>query len=88
MITLQLRHPVRGGGYETVLTLRVTGDGHYSVSGDADIDLEQIPIPDRQAAGGRLMLGDDPARWARNAHKAFRTGYLVPLLTEEPDPID
>lgn len=55
--------------------------GSYSISGR--LKLERISILDRKASGGRLWLRDDPARWARICHRAFRSGYLVAVFVAD-----
>jgi len=86
MIEVEFRQPVRGGGETVALTLRVEDDGSYAIDGPLELDLEAVAIADRTLPSGRLWLRDDPARWARNAHKAFRTGYLVPVVVKDDGP--
>lgn len=85
MIELQLKAPSEGDGYETVLTLTVADDGSYEIDQTRDLRLEEVPIRDRTVPGWQLWLKDDPAKWARSAHKAFRTGYLVPVIVRDDD---
>lgn len=53
--------------------------GCYRISGR--IKLDEVPILDRKASDGRLWLRDDPVRWARTCSRAFRSGYLVAVVT-------
>lgn len=85
MIEVEFRRPA-ASGYEAVGVLRVEDDGSYRVSGDIGVDLEGVTIMDRSAPGGRLALADDPATWARKARRAFRTGYLVPVVVADTSP--
>lgn len=87
MIELTMKQHRSGGGYDNVLTLTVADDGTYTMDGDEKIArrIEKGSILDRTAPGGRLFLADDPARWARRARAAFRTGYLVPVITRDDD---
>lgn len=79
MITVEFRQPGREGS-RVAATLHVDDAGEYSIDGDLDLDLTEVTILDRSRPGGRLRLEDDPAAWARSAHRAFRTGYLVPVV--------
>lgn len=83
MIEIEFRKPAKGSGYATVATLTVNDDATYRVDGETGVDLEEISILDRTAPGGRLTLAQDPERWARNVRKAFRTGYLVPVVIRD-----
>lgn len=85
MIEVEFRRPA-ASGYEAVGVLRVEDDGSYRVSGDIGVDLEEVTIMDRSAPGGRLALADDPVSWARKARRAFRTGYLVPVVVADTSP--
>lgn len=82
MITVEFRQP-GPEGYRVAATLRVDDAGEYSIDGTLDVDLEEISILDRTRPGGRLLLKDDPAAWARSAHRAFRTAYLVPVVVDD-----
>ncbi|NLR08350.1 hypothetical protein [Microbacterium algeriense] len=87
MITVEFRE--RDPNSETrrvVATLTVADDRTYIVAGA--LPLEEISILDRAAPGGRLTLAADPVRWARKSHKAFRAGYIVPVITEDTLPAD
>lgn len=87
MITVEFRErDPDGAGRRTVATLTVADDRTYTVAGS--LPLEEISILDRTATGGRLTLAADPVRWARSSHKAFRAGYVVPVITEDTLPAD
>lgn len=79
MIEVEFRRPRPGGGYDTAATLRVNDDGTHTQSGEQDLILTDVTILDRSLPGGKLRFEDDPEGWARNARKAFRSGYLVPV---------
>jgi hypothetical protein len=83
MIELEFRQPVAGGGYEVAATLHVHDDGTHELVGTLGLDLTEISILDRDRAGGRLFLADDAKAWARSAHRAFRSGYLVPVIVAD-----
>lgn len=85
MIEVEFRRPA-ASGYETAGTLHVEDDGSYRVTGDIGLDLEEVTILDRSAPGGRLSLSSDPVAWARKARRAFRTGYLVPVIVADTAP--
>lgn len=70
-------------GYTIVQTLTVNDDNTYTISGDTSIDLREITIPDPDHPGTTIHLDHNPAHWARNARSAFRTPYLVPVITED-----
>jgi hypothetical protein len=87
MITVEFRErDPNSDGRRVVATLTVADDHTYVVAGD--LPLEEISILDRAAPGGRLTLAADPVRWARKSHKAFRAGYIVPVITEDTLPAD
>lgn len=83
MIEVEFRRPAAGGGYEAAATLRVEDDGTHTQTGDESLVLTDVTILDKTRPGGRLRFEDDPAEWARNARKAFRTGYLVPVVISD-----
>lgn len=86
MITVELRVPIKGStAYETGATLHVDDDGRWTVTGDAGLIDPNLRVldPDR---GEFLTLEQDPARWARNLGTALRTGYLVPVVVDDPTP--
>lgn len=83
MIITEFRERASG-----VLESRVVGvltvdeaTGDYSISGR--LELERISILDRKARDGRLWLRDDPTRWARICHQAFRNGYLAAVVISD-----
>lgn len=79
MIQLEFRRPT-GAGYDVAATLIVHEDGSHELTGDLELDVTTVSVMDRSRVGGRLHFADDPAAWARSAHKAFRSGYLVPVV--------
>lgn len=87
MITVEFRErEPQSAGRRVVATLTVDDDRSYSMTGS--LPLEEISILDRGAPNGRLTLAVDPVKWARSSHKAFRTGYIVPVITEDTSPSD
>lgn len=87
MITVEFRErDPNSEARRVVATLTVADDRTYTVAGA--LPLEEISILDRAAHGGRLTLAADPVRWARKSHKAFRAGYIVPVITEDTLPAD
>jgi hypothetical protein len=86
MIEIEFRRPAAGSGYAVVATIRVDDDGTVTAAG-ADVDMvTEVAIADRTRPSGRLTLAEDPVAWIRNAHKAFRTPYLVPAVTRDEEP--
>ena len=59
----------------TVATLHVHRDGTWRVDGDkAQVPADlRVVVPDESRA---IVLADDPASWARNLHRALRSGYV------------
>lgn len=87
MITVEFRErDPNSDGRRVIATLTVADDHTYVVAGD--LPLEEISILDRATPGGRLTLAADPVQWARKSHKAFRAGYIVPVITEDTLPAD
>lgn len=59
----------------TVATLHVRRNGTWHIDGDASqmpADLRVI-VPEQSRS---IVLADDPAAWARNLHRALRSGYV------------
>jgi hypothetical protein len=83
MIEIEFRRPQRGAAYDVAATIRVDDDGQVTTTGDAIDMIIDVSIADRSRPTGRLTFEDDPAEWVRNARKAFRTPYLVPVVTHD-----
>ena len=83
MIEVEFRRPGERGQYVVAATLRVDDAGTATWEGDASsIDVD-APIRDRSRPSGQLTFREDPEQWARNASKAFRTPYLVPVVIKD-----
>ena len=85
MITVEFRERNEdGSGYTVAGALVVREDNTFEISGK--LPLLEITLLDRAAPGGRLALTDDPARWARKCHQAFRSGYVTAVLLDDGSP--
>lgn len=86
MITVELRRPATTPEGDPVLAGRIVVSDSGTVSADPDVEqLLRLSFPYR--VEGELVtmtVERDPVTWARNLHKALRTGYLVPVVLEEP----
>lgn len=84
MIITEFRERVPNSRDRRLIGVLIVDEAHgrYRISGL--IELEDIPIPDRNASAGRLWLRNDPVRWARACHRAFRSGYVVAVVTADP----
>ncbi len=70
--------------YSTIAVLRVDDDGTWETTGQSAVFDPEMHVWDR-ATGERLVLAEEPERWARNLGTALRSGYLVPVITvDEP----
>lgn len=85
MITVELRRIPEGhNDYTTVATLTVNDDGAVTID-----DPEQyLPVDMHVLVKGadgprRVTFDEDPDLWARNLHRALRTGYLVPVIVHD-----
>lgn len=85
MIRLELHRLDRTSttGYTIAQTLTVNDDNTYTITGDTNLNLREITIPDPHTPGATIHLDKNPTLWARNARAAFRTPYLVPVLTDD-----
>ncbi|UYO96385.1 hypothetical protein OED01_12335 [Microbacterium sp. M28] len=83
MVVTEFRERVVGSRQRRVIGTVVVDEatGGYTITGR--LEIERISILDRKAPGGRLWLRDDPARWARTCHRAFRSGYLVAVVVAD-----
>ncbi len=86
MIAVEFRRPDQGAHYATVATLRVEDDSSWTLSGDLDDSILEVSIAASYEPSGQIRFADDPARWARLAHRAFRTPYLVVEVMTDTDP--
>lgn len=59
----------------TVATLHVHRDGTWRVDGDASQVPADLKVVDPEGVRA-IVLADDPASWARNLHRALRSGYV------------
>jgi hypothetical protein len=84
MIAVDLRIPTDSRAYETAASIRVR-DGHAEFTGRRELFDTTITVFDAQARE-RVSFADDPERWARNLHTAYRTGQLVPVITADSHP--
>lgn len=86
MITAQLRRVPEGGSdYETVATVQVDADGTYQIDdpeGYVPTALHVLVV-DESGQLQRVDLEHDPQTWVRNLPSLMRTGYLVPVITED-----
>lgn len=85
MIEVEVRQAdVVGLEYSTIAVLRVEDDGTWETTGQSAVFDPEMHVWDR-ATGERLVLAEEPERWARNLGTALRSGYLVPVITvDEP----
>ena len=83
MIEVEFRRPEEGASYSVAATIRVDDDGTVTTAGEGIESIVDVAIADRQRPTGRLTLTDDPVAWLRNARKAFRTPYLVPVIVTD-----
>lgn len=86
VVTAQLRRVPEGGSeLETVATIQVTGDGTYRLhdpEGYVPTELAVLVV-DEAGRLQRVHLEDDPRAWVQNLPSLMRTGYLVPVITED-----
>lgn len=84
MLELELRTR-RGGQHHTATTVTVNNDGSYTVvqHDHADLDVEETVIADKESPNGRLRIADNPERWVRLSHRAYRSGYVVAVITKD-----
>jgi hypothetical protein len=85
MIKVELRKSGPRGSYETLATLQLNDDNSYVVEGPRAaflLDRLTVLLDD----GRRLRFDDDRATWLRNLHRAFRTPYRIPVITEDTHP--
>jgi hypothetical protein len=81
LIEIELRTPIDATTeYRPAARLRVEDDGTYTMSGETNLFITDVGIPDRRTVSGRLTFEDDPEEWARNLHKELRTPYLVSVV--------
>lgn len=83
MIEIEFRRPETGAAYSVAATIRVDDDGTVTTAGEAIDVIADVAIADRHRPSGRLTLAEDPVEWIRNARKAFRTPYLVPVIVRD-----
>lgn len=87
MVKVELRRVPEGGtAYETVAALTVDGEGRCVLDdpqGLVPTDLHVL-VPDEEHGLRPVRFEDDPETWARNLHRVLRTGYLVPVLVDDP----
>ncbi len=85
MIVVELKRPRADGvGYRVAAVLVVDGSA-YELRGE-QLDLVDVPVLIADQAEGtyrQVHLAEEPETWARNAERALRTGYLVPVIHEE-----
>lgn len=86
MIEVEFRRPAEGSSYDVAATIRVDDDGTVTTAGENLDSIVGVAIADRNRPTGRLTLAEDPVAWLRSAHKAFRTSYLVPVVTQDSSP--
>lgn len=84
MIAVDLRIPTDGRAYETVASIQVQ-DGHAEFTGRRELFVTDVAVFD-EPTGTRVRYEDDPERWARNLHTAYRTGQIVPVVTADTAP--
>lgn len=90
MVTVELRRvPAGEDEYRKVATLVVRDDGTHELDdpqGLFPFDMHML-IGERNAEGEavlrRVEFAEDPQAWARNLGSRLRTGYLVPVITED-----
>lgn len=88
-IRVELRSVPDGGSeYTAVADLVVHEDGQYELNDPEGHLLLEIPVPVPSEDNGlrRVFFAEEPQLWARNLHRALRTGYLVPVVQELTDP--
>lgn len=71
--------------YNVVASISVDDEGIVTTIGDEIDVITEVAIADRTRSAGRLTFVDDPVAWIRNAHKAFRTPYLVSVVTQDTE---
>ncbi len=88
MIRVEL-HERFDGQYRTVGALTVADDGTYQFDGDASAFPTDLHVLAADAAGQirPVTFAAEPATWARNLDTVLRTGYLVPVVTHDDDPV-
>lgn len=84
MIAVDLRIPTDGRGYKTVASVQVQ-DGHAEFTGRRELFCTDVAVFDERSLE-RVRYDEDPERWVRNLHTAYRTGQLVPVITADSDP--
>lgn len=83
MIEVEFRRPTGRGRYSAAAVLRIDDAGRVTIEGDERMVDTSVPIADLDAPDGEIRFDRDPVRWVRNAHRAFRTPYLVPVVTRD-----
>jgi hypothetical protein len=89
MIRVELRRVPQGGRhFVTIGTLEVADDGTYELDDPGGVfPLELLSlVADGDGQPRQVSFQDDPATWARNLSGHLRTGYLVPVITDEDAP--
>lgn len=88
MIFAEFREPTADKQYATVATIRIMDGGELRLTGEHVQELTEVPIRDLDRPNGQLRFDDDPVAWVRNVNRAFRTGYLVPVVVTDTHPVD
>jgi len=89
MIRVELRRVPQGArDFVTIGTLEVADDGTYELDDPGGVfPLELLSVvADVDGHLRQVSFQDDPATWARNLSGHLRTGYLVPVITDEDAP--
>jgi len=88
MIVVELRRVPEGSReYHTVAALAVDEQGTYHFEDPEELFPVELPVLIPEDAGlRRVPFEEDPATWARNLDSVLRTGYLVPVVTEDTSP--